>query len=188
MGHQKKARCSFCKKITEKHPCDFKRANNLYCSLDCKYKDVKKKVICWLCKKSKNRNQFYWWRAKKDNVLRHSFCKPCCVIYSRDLRSKPKRRKYERERKQKIRLEALKHYSGGKIKCVCCGEKEISFLAIDHINGGGTKMRREKNLAGYNLCAWLKKKNYPSGYQILCHNCNMAKGFYGVCPHIAKHK
>ena len=26
-------------------------------------------------------------------------------------------------------------------------------------------------------------EKYPPGYQVLCHNCNLAKGFYGSCPH-----
>jgi hypothetical protein len=21
------------------------------------------------------------------------------------------------------------------------------------------------------------------GYRVLCHNCNLARGFYGYCPH-----
>jgi hypothetical protein len=24
---------------------------------------------------------------------------------------------------------------------------------------------------------------FPSGFRTLCHNCNMAKGLYGTCPH-----
>jgi len=32
---------------------------------------------------------------------------------------------------------------------------------------------------------WLRKYNYPKGFQVLCHNCNMAKRF-GVCPHKEK--
>lgn len=30
---------------------------------------------------------------------------------------------------------------------------------------------------------WQRKNNYPKGFQVLCHNCNLAKGFYGKCPH-----
>jgi hypothetical protein len=30
----------------------------------------------------------------------------------------------------------------------------------------------------------VKAAGYPKDrYQLLCHNCNMAKGFYGLCPH-----
>lgn len=34
-----------------------------------------------------------------------------------------------------------------------------------------------------NIPWWLRRNNYPNGFQVLCHNCNMAKGFYGKCPH-----
>ena len=34
------------------------------------------------------------------------------------------------------------------------------------------------------MVAHLKKLGYPKdGYQLLCHNCNCAKGWYGACPH-----
>ena len=33
------------------------------------------------------------------------------------------------------------------------------------------------------LGQWIKKNNFPKGFQILCHNCNVAKGIYGECPH-----
>ena len=66
-------------------------------------------------------------------------------------------------------------------KCVCCGETIIEFLTIDHINGGGTKHRKE--VVGGRLYDWLIKNNFPEGYQILCMNCNMAEGIFGGCPH-----
>ena len=28
-----------------------------------------------------------------------------------------------------------------------------------------------------------RKNNYPEGFQVLCSNCNFAKGKYGSCPH-----
>ena len=34
-----------------------------------------------------------------------------------------------------------------------------------------------------NLNYWLEKNNFPSGFQILCWNCNFAKGSLGKCPH-----
>jgi hypothetical protein len=65
--------------------------------------------------------------------------------------------------------------------CVCCGEKDYHFLSIDHIeNGRGNPAKRHTSGTIYR---WLKKNNFPSGFQTLCYNCNLAKGFYGVCPH-----
>jgi len=69
-------------------------------------------------------------------------------------------------------------------KCVCCGETIRQFLTIDHKNGGGTKHREEMfGGATTGLYRWLKKHNYPPEYQVLCFNCNCAKGFHGECPH-----
>ena len=86
--------------------------------------------------------------------------------------------------RKKVRLEVLKHYGGNPPKCACCGEAHIEFLAIDHIGGGGNKQR--KTISGSDLPRWLKKNNYPKGYQVLCHNCNFCYGCYDYCPHQKK--
>lgn len=65
-------------------------------------------------------------------------------------------------------------------KCACCGESEFYFLSIDHINGGGSQHRRD--IKG-PLYLWLIRNNFPSGFQTLCYNCNLAKGHHGFCPH-----
>lgn len=85
------------------------------------------------------------------------------------------------ERRANLRLETLEHYSGGRPECLCCGEKMLGFLCIDHVNGGGTKHRKEIN--GSSIYQWLKTNKYPEGFAVLCHNCNLAKAFYGKCPH-----
>ena len=41
------------------------------------------------------------------------------------------------------RLRVLRHYSGGSMQCACCGETEVDFLGIDHIDGDGAQHRRE---------------------------------------------
>ena len=92
-------------------------------------------------------------------------------------RNKEKIRKRSVQYNQRIRLDAISRYGG---ICSCCGESELGFLSIDHIEGGGNKHRKTFKTSIYR---WLKKNNYPDGFQILCHNCNMAKAFYGMCPH-----
>jgi DNA repair exonuclease SbcCD ATPase subunit len=91
----------------------------------------------------------------------------------------------QRARHLKLRLAVLEAYGG---KCACCGETHPHFLSIDHKNGGGKKDRIAKGCreSGGNWYRYLLK-DHPDHVQILCHNCNMAKGHYGVCPHqIAK--
>lgn len=104
--------------------------------------------------------------------------------YQRDnyKRDKEKILGYHKTYRVKIRLQCLVHYAGNPPKCACCGEKHIEFLSIDHINGGGVKHRKQLG-AKWTIYAWLKKNNFPKGYRILCHNCNLSKGFYGYCPH-----
>lgn len=78
---------------------------------------------------------------------------------------------------RKLKVEVLSHYGG---VCICCGESEVEFLCIDHVNNDGNKHRKEIEMPIYR---WLKKQGFPKdGFQILCFNCNHAKRF-GVCPH-----
>ena len=106
----------------------------------------------------------------------------------REWLSKNKERANDIARKSRDKLKDIvfNHYSAGKLICACCGEKERAFLCIDHINGGGNKHRRsiyKRNQSAVSIYPWLKKMGYPKGFQVLCHNCNMAKGIFGKCPH-----
>lgn len=80
----------------------------------------------------------------------------------------------------KVKLECIGHYGGC---CGCCGESILAFLAIDHMNGGGTQHRKSEKISGSRFYSWLKKNNFPDGFQVLCHNCNWAKYVLGECPH-----
>lgn len=92
------------------------------------------------------------------------------------------RRADSTKEKQVIKRETMEAYGG---KCICCGESEITFLTIDHIDGAGAAERREFDIgAGHAFYYWLKKKGYPKdNYQVLCFNCNCAKHILGKCPH-----
>jgi hypothetical protein len=90
-------------------------------------------------------------------------------------------REYHRRGNQKNKVIVLTHYSDSPPKCACCGETELCFLSIDHINGGGNKER--KKIRG-NFYSWFIKNNFPKGYQVLCMNCQFGrKCNNGVCPH-----
>ena len=87
----------------------------------------------------------------------------------------------QQERKRKI----IEYYSKGKNCCNCCGESIMDFLALDHIEGGGGKHRNEVKS---NFYQWIIKNDFPVGFQILCHNCNMGKRDKGICPHKSMEK
>lgn len=84
----------------------------------------------------------------------------------------------------KLKNECLDHY--GK-ECICCNEKIIQFLTIDHIEGNGNVQRKKLfgyNISGIHIYRWLKKNNFPKGFQILCMNCNWGTRYGEVCPHV----
>ena len=83
-----------------------------------------------------------------------------------------------RERRVLYRQTVLEHYGE---RCACCGETTPQFLAIDHINGGGAHHRA--TLPSQNIYLWLIRNDFPDGYRLLCHNCNVSLGIYGHCPH-----
>ena len=137
-----------------------------------------------------------YYERNKDEINRKSR-----EYYQRHLEeNRRKRREYNQRNRVKMnkgailwrtdnRRQCLSHYSDDDIKCKCCGEDTEQFMCIDHIDGGGNKHRNELKKGGQpggaNTYRWLIVNNFPKGFQVLCHNCNLAKGFYGSCPHEA---
>lgn len=142
-----------------------------------KIKPFPKSKMCTGCRVVKRIGDFANDKAVKSG--KDSRCKACLAVtymtWSKSNRDA--RRINERNYARRRRIECLKKYGN---HCKCCGEKENQFLCIDHVDGMGAQHRRE--IRG-SIYLWLKKKNYPTGFQLLCHNCNMAKSFYGECPH-----
>jgi hypothetical protein len=112
----------------------------------------------------------------------------------RILNQKKNREKPEnKENRLKVLQYYSKHLSNSNIPCCnCCGEdSHIEFLTIDHIAGKQEmntepelkQLKYTSKLSGTSLVIWIKKNNFPKGFQILCHNCNQTKGYYGKCPH-----
>lgn len=68
----------------------------------------------------------------------------------------------------------MEHY-GGTV-CSVCGFDDIDCLQIDHIKNDGAEHRRQNGItAGSNTYNWLRRNNYPTGFQVLCANCNLKK-------------
>lgn len=72
--------------------------------------------------------------------------------------------------------------------CACCGEKQILFLTIDHINNDGGKDRLDifgtKNAPTTSWYLKLRREEKRKDLQVLCFNCNLGKVTnYGECPH-----
>ena len=135
--------------------------------------------LCKNCRKNLPVSHFYKCNRSGDGFQYE--CKPCSR--ARYHRVKKKWHAlgvlgYSQRTRQRLRFEVIVHYGG---KCACCGESNIEFLGIDHINGGGRAHR--KSIGESGLYCWLKRNNFPKGFRVLCHNCNQALGAYGYCPH-----
>lgn len=87
------------------------------------------------------------------------------------------------KRRNEVRDEVYRAYGG--YKCSCCGETERAFLSVDHVNNDGAAHKKAFNLkTGEQMYRWLKRNNFPAGFQILCMNCNWGKrNNKGICPH-----
>lgn len=139
--------------------------------------------ICTACKTLQTIDQFH----KSNNTCGYkNICKKCKSKEGKIYRSKPGIKQHESDQHKK-RLKYLKdivYQAYGGYICKCCGEKEIKFLSIDHIDGQGNKKRKELYGAGITFYRWLIKNNFPSRFQILCMNCQFGRKFNnGTCPH-----
>lgn len=93
------------------------------------------------------------------------------------------REAYKREHRQRLKRLVMNAYGG---KCACCGEAELSFLCMDHVNEDGAEHRRALRAAGRggdSIYYWLRDSGFPDGFQVLCANCNLSKHIHGACAH-----
>lgn len=80
-----------------------------------------------------------------------------------------------------LRAEVYSHYSA---RCVCCGEDELPFLSIEHVNGDGAEHRKANHNDGLAILRDIRRRGFPPEFEILCHNCNHGRWLNGgTCPH-----
>lgn len=82
---------------------------------------------------------------------------------------------YHKDYHQKFKIKLLTHYGFGVCACVICGENRLACLSIDHIEGNGAKHRKELRKQRQSFYYWLKREEYPKGFQTLCMNCQFIK-------------
>ena len=124
-------------------------------------------------------------RAKTPEIK--AYMKDYLYEYDRKPERKAKRRQDTKDLKLEVYSVYSKRQSNSEIPCCrCCGENtDIRFLAVDHIDGRANLPKKEQKLYAEKITSWLKRNHYPEGFQILCHNCNSAKGnsVDNKCPH-----
>ena len=148
---------------------------------------------CGKCGEVKPPTEFYADKSKARG--HHSVCKTCTkadrkaryaadpakyAVRNRDYHAAHREQALEYNRE--LRRAVLRAYGG---RCACCGEDTPEFLGVDHVNNDGEAHRAELKGYGRAIYRWLKREGYPQDgrFQLLCHNCNVAKGCYGGCPH-----
>ena len=101
-----------------------------------------------------------------------------------------KRCLYASTARKKIKTCVLSHYCDDGLKCKMCGNDDLTILTIDHINGNGNKHRKEIGIGrtcGARFYFWLKRNNYPAGFQVLCFNCQFRKRLVEIRPENPTH-
>jgi len=74
-----------------------------------------------------------------------------------------------------LRLQAIEHLGA---KCRNCGTVDPRVLQIDHIDGGGTKRRREGVTPTSEYRRILdSSEGWNDEFQVLCANCNWIKRY-----------
>ncbi len=139
-----------------------------------------------------NRKEYYkqWYQLNKEKISEQ---KKQYRQLNREKISEYKKQWYQLNREKILeqqkqwyqlnREKIIKYYSNGTMTCECpgCTENQIEFLCIDHINNNGAEHRKE--IGGRTtMYLWLIKNNFPSGFRVLCFNCNCARR-HGDCPH-----
>lgn len=180
-----KAYCVGCGKAMHVKPSRYFRTKT--CSKDCDAKarrhDLSQHLTCTLCGTQKASEEFYK-RGRNGKQGSYLTIKQPCIQCVRGLGKTETRRAYSREfskqAARRLRRNVIEAYGH---TCTCCGETAFEFLCIDHVNNDGGDERRA-GLIGTALLRHVKRLGYPKDrYQLLCHNCNQAKGYYGYCPH-----
>lgn len=79
----------------------------------------------------------------------------------------------------RVKRQALKKLVLGMLGGACsgCGEKELEFLTIDHIDNDGAAHRESIGHGGMKMYRAVQHAPDLSRYQCLCFNCNMKKSF-----------
>ena len=130
------------------------------------------------------------YKAKANKYAKEYNARPEVKERETEIRNRPENLASAKNARDERRLTVLQEYSkrhsNSDIPCCrCCGENfHVDFLEIDHITGKKQMdLEPELVILGYssqlrnqNLHRWIIKNNFPEGFQILCTNCNFAKG------------
>jgi len=148
--------------------------------------------ICCHCQQEKPLSEFDIEKAKSDG--HKGRYKLCASIYRKahyiSALSVAKTKKWRQahysksldymlQYRTKLKTQIVAGYGG---KCTCCGESEITFLTLEHLNNDGDEHRKQYG-GGSGVYRNVIRRSFPKEYTILCYNCNLAKRGGKQCPH-----
>lgn len=153
--------------------------------LRCRLPNCAEPVIAkYLCKKHYGRLQARLYREKHPEYVKRQG-RRATGWYAKLKESNPAKIQQNLDKtkqwREKLKDDVFLAYGG--YRCACCGITGKVFLGLDHVNGGGCRERRLGKIGVYSIYSKLRKEGFPPGYQVLCMNCNFAKGQLGSCPH-----
>ncbi|RDJ35314.1 MAG: hypothetical protein DWQ19_10900 [Crenarchaeota archaeon] len=132
-----------------------------YCCKICKAKEDREYRARHRDKIKKKKHLYY--EQNKDHIK----CKT--VRYQKHNPDKVKA--YSKTARENLKIEIFNHYCNCNIECKNCGQNQLHLLTVDHVNGGGSQHKRRIK----NLYSWIKRNNFPEGFQVLCWNCQFRK-------------
>lgn len=148
------------------------------------YDKSKEKQSCWQCGRASGKTMCEDCALKRTHKRNERYRLGICGLCGKHPVVENKKSCIHCQKKQQERSEIIKDLvfnAYGGYACNCCGETIKEFLTIDHVNGDGAEHRRQ--LKNRNMYSWLKKNDFPSGFQVLCWNCNLGRRFGKECPH-----
>jgi hypothetical protein len=138
----------------------------------------------------------YWWLRHNRypdgfevlcmncNIARHRKMLQSTIDSQSQDDGRSRRREVARNYARRLRVAAVEAYGG---RCECCAETRPHLLTLDHVNGRGNEHRRQLKFGPPGLALWLRRQGYPTGFQVLCYNCNLGRWRNGgSCPHQSK--
>ena len=125
---------------------------------------------CSQCKIVKPLSEFYYCNRTKSY---RSECKECGNNRSKSYEKKNKTKLQQAHLELRISYKALTyiHYGGNPSRCENCGESNLEFLTLDHINCDG-RIDRQLNGAGFSIINAMMRTGFRSDLRLLCENCN----------------
>ena len=143
-----------------------------------KKESVRKYYRKYMEEKKEYRRRYYKEHTEEERAYKHRYYlehkeetrerdRKHELVYPGDMK-----RRANKSRKL-LKEQVLTHYGGGKLACIKCGFTDERALTIDHIDGNGNQHRKE--VKRQNLYRWLRRADYPEGFQTLCMNCQWIK-------------